>query len=251
MGCAENDEGNPLSSVRKMSDRLEFQTQLYNISNHLSSSDVENLKFLCYDLIPRREVERIGTGFELFGVLQGQGLIAPHNLSFLEELLSSVHKAHLLTVLKNPQTQPPPGPANAPANHPPPAAATVPPDKRLSQKFQKFLVKVGDELPERNVRDIAFFFQSFNLKSLSAQEAERMREPAKLFRILREEELITPTDLSKLREVLSAIGRRDVCRMVDEYMRSVRDGLREETMGKVGTTITSVCVLGGGGFHSE
>ena len=56
------------------------------------------------------------------------------------------------------------------------------------------------------------------------QEAERMREPAKLFRILYEAEMITPTDLSKLREILSAVGRKDVCRMVDEYLKSVDEG---------------------------
>ena len=63
------------------------------------------------------------------------------------------------------------------------------------------------------------------------QKAERMREPAKLFRILCEAEMITPTDLSKLREILGAVGRKDVCRMVDEYLESVSEGMDADMGG--------------------
>ena len=95
------------------------------------------------------------------------------------------------------------------------------------------LVGIGNDLPERHLRDIAYFFQSYDVKGLNAQALQKLRDPATLFDILKQEGLISPTNLSKLRAVLDAIGRKDLCSKVDAYLQSVGVGAaaQEEESG--------------------
>lgn len=202
---------------------ITFRTQLFGISNQLTTADVKNLKFLCTDLLPRREVEGIESAFELFTALQDIGELAPDNLGFLEELLKTLNKGHLIRGLKEALAKPDShledeAPASyGPSSHSNPA---------LSMKFKQFLVTIGDELPARDLRNISYFFQSYDVKGLTAQALQKLKEPSELFDLLRQERIISPRDLSKLRHVLDAIGRKDICEMVDDYMKSVTDGER-------------------------
>ena len=214
---------------------MEFRKQLYHISNQLSNSDVNNLKFLCTDFVPRRQLEDINTGFDLFSALEGiDDALGPDNLEFLEELLKTLHKGHLVRKLKAALARQ--AGAQAGAQHEefaPQPSLTSAQDRSLSIKFGQFLVGIGNDLPERHLRDIAYFFQSYDVKGLNAQALQKLRDPAVLFDILKQEGLISPTNLSKLRAVLDAIGRKDLCSKVDAYLQSAGVGAaaQEEESG--------------------
>ena len=201
-------------------DTFSFRKHLYWISNQLSTPEVENLKFMCNDLVPRRQLEKIHSGFDLFCMLEGKGCISPTDAGFLEEILETVGKNHLAKRLLSegggrgiqerrefgdPHTQPP-------------AESEVHYDSnKLEMEFKRFLVKVGDELTQRNIRDVAFFFQDSSSAALSLQEIDQLRLASKLFEKLRDEGIISSTNLEKLQATLETIGRKDVCKIVADY----------------------------------
>lgn len=203
---------------------LVFRKQLFRISNELTGSDVKNLKFLCTDLLPRREVEGVETAFELFGALQEINELAPDNLGFLEELLKTLRKGHLIRGLKEALANP-----DRYSDEATPSRGLYSrSNPALSMKFKQFLITIGDELPARDLRNISYFFQSYDVKGLTAQALKKLKEPAELFDLLQQERIISPKDLGKLRSVLDAIGRKDICEKIDDYMKSICDGERGE-----------------------
>ena len=196
-----------------------FRTQLFHISNKLSETDVANLKFLCSDLngISRRALEEIDAAFQLFSALEGINELAPDKLGFLEELLKTLGKVHLIEPLKEALANPASyteGAQSSPLS--PPTS-----DAAVSMKFNQLLISIGNDLPQRDLRNVSYFFQSYDVKGLTAQALQKLREPAQLFDILKQERIISATNLGKLRAVLEAIGRRDICEKIDEYAQSV------------------------------
>ena len=47
-----------------------YRSLLLELSNSLTTADLQELKFLCGDVIPAGRLERINRGFELFGALE-------------------------------------------------------------------------------------------------------------------------------------------------------------------------------------
>lgn len=204
------------SGVTKM-DFFTFRKHLYWISNQLSSQEVENLKFMCNDMVPRRQLEHLRSGFDLFCVLEGKDLISTNNLDFLKEILETVGKDHLVGKLLNGRAIAEVGPSNTEPSAESEAHYNT---TDLKSKFKIMLVKVGDELMERNVRDIAFFFQ--DPESLSLQDIEQLRSASRLFQKLQDQGIIGPTKLEKLRATLDVIGRKDVCKIIDDYLTKIQ-----------------------------
>ena len=203
-------------------DRFTFRQHLYWISNQLSSQEVENLKFMCNDVVPRRQLERIRSGFDLFCVLEGKNLIFPTDVEFLKEILETVGKDHLVKKLLNEgggwgivEVH-----ESSASNMQLSAESEAQYDAlELKKAFKTLLIKVGDELMEQNIRDIAFFFQ--DPKSLSLQDIEHLRLASKLFQKLQDQGIIGPTKLEKLRATLDVIGRKDVCKIIDDYQEKI------------------------------
>ena len=202
---------------------FEYRKQLFRISNRLSDSDVANLKFLCGDVVPRRVLEGVSTGSELFQALEDVDALSYNNLDFLELIFDSVSKAYLVRELRGALTNPPPRvPARETGEDEAGGPASLPPTHPASVKFGKFLVALGDELPERELKQVAYFFRSFRAAAgLSAQEIQRLKEPAVLFKVLKQEKMVQPTDMGMLRDVMEAIGRLDLCERIDDYTVSV------------------------------
>lgn len=202
-------------------DRFTFRQHLYWISNQLSSQEVENLKFMCNDVVPRRQLERIRSGFDLFCVLEGKNLILTY-VEFLKEILETVGKDHLVKKLLNEgggrgivEVD-----ESSASNMQPSAESEAQYDApKLKKAFKTLLLKVGDELMEQNIRDIAFFFQ--DPESLSLQDIEHLRSASKLFQKLQDQGIIGPTKLEKLRATLDVIGRKDVCKIIDDYQEKI------------------------------
>ena len=201
-------------------DLFTFRKHLYWISNQLSSQEVENLKFMCNDMVPRRQLERLRSGFDLFCVLEGKDLISTTKVDFLKEILEIVGKDHLVKKLENEgggRGIAEIGASNMQLSAESEAQYDAP---DLKKAFKALLLKVGDELMERNVRDIAFFFQ--DPESLSLQDIEQLRSASRLFQKLQDQGIIGPTKLEKLRATLDVIGRKDVCKIVDDYLTKIQ-----------------------------
>lgn len=204
-------------------ERFQFRRHLFLISNHISSSEVENLRFLCSDLLPRRKLEKVKTAFELFCLLEDTKDISTTDTAFLEELLQSLRKKHLI----QPLLEQGGGRGLVEARTPhvaTPTEATLEYDTRkLLKAFKDVLLAISDDLQESNVRDMALFFFNPNVAGLSLDEIEKIRSGNQLFLVLRDNRTITPTDVQRLRTVLETIGRRDLCEKIDDYMTATKD----------------------------
>ncbi len=210
-------------------ERFQFRRHLYLISNHFSSSEVENLKFLCTDLLPRRKVEKVTTAFELFCLLEDTGSVSMTETAFLEELLQSLRKKHLIQPLLEQGGGR--GVVDTRSPHIAEAAQVIYDMSKLKSRYKKLLVTISDDLQESNVRDIGLFFFDPSIAALSLKEIERMRSGSKLFQVLQDNGTITPTDMQRIRTVLETIGRRDLCTEIDDYMKATKDFIVPQRWG--------------------
>ncbi|XP_078344509.1 uncharacterized protein LOC144630097 isoform X2 [Oculina patagonica] len=81
-------------AAAKMSDR-QHRRRLLEIAKSLISSDLDDLKFLCKDLIPAGEGEKITRPLEFFDRLEQLNLLSENNLGFLAEKLTDIKRIDL------------------------------------------------------------------------------------------------------------------------------------------------------------
>lgn len=73
------------------SNALSYRTLLLGISENITASDLEKLKFLCLDFIPDGELETIDSALKLFKALERRSKLAENDLTFLCYLLTNVN----------------------------------------------------------------------------------------------------------------------------------------------------------------
>ncbi|XP_044052673.1 protein FADD [Siniperca chuatsi] len=74
---------------------LQFNSVLLEISNQLSSEQLDQMKFMCRDMIGKRELEKISTGRQLFQVLTERGRLGADNTDWLCQLLKLIQRQDL------------------------------------------------------------------------------------------------------------------------------------------------------------
>ncbi|XP_068724140.1 uncharacterized protein [Montipora capricornis] len=84
-----------MASARDENFLLAYRRFLFDLSTELSVKDLEGLKYVSSDFIPRRKTEDVASGFKLFDLLEQDGRITRENLSLLEEMLEAIKRADL------------------------------------------------------------------------------------------------------------------------------------------------------------
>ena len=72
-----------------------YTSLLLELSNSLTTTNLQKLKFLCGDVIPAGRLERINRGIELFGVLEQLDMLSEENRNFLASKLIAVNRNDL------------------------------------------------------------------------------------------------------------------------------------------------------------
>ena len=72
-----------------------YRSLLLELSNNLTTADLQELKFLCGEVIPAGRLERINRGFELFGVLEQLNILSEENRDFLASKLIAINRNDL------------------------------------------------------------------------------------------------------------------------------------------------------------
>lgn len=173
---------------------LNFKKGLFRISSHFSRSEVEKLKFIFSDSIPRRQLERAASAFHVFCLLERHNHLSLTDLSFFREILSEVHKAHYIDKYLS-TSQPPHLPLK--------------PARRLDDLT--FLAKLADELTRENVRDIGLFFSG---GMIPLEELEVIVDGVELFRRLKDADI----DFDQLKEVMNVLSRKDLAKKIDNFL---------------------------------
>lgn len=73
----------------------DYRALLLTISNHLTSSDVDGLKYLCREVIPAGRAEKITRAFEFFSELERLNLLSEENRDFLASKLIAINRNDL------------------------------------------------------------------------------------------------------------------------------------------------------------
>ena len=72
-----------------------YRSLLLELSNSLTTSDLQELKFLCGDVIPAGRAEKISRAFELFGALEQLNMLSEENRDFLASKLIAINRNDL------------------------------------------------------------------------------------------------------------------------------------------------------------
>ncbi|XP_062272962.1 protein FADD [Scomber scombrus] len=83
-----------------------FNSVLLEISNQLTKEKLDMMKYLCGDIIKKRDQESIDSGFKLFQILTERQKLAEDNTEFLSKLLLDIKREDLSEKLNNFQSQP-------------------------------------------------------------------------------------------------------------------------------------------------
>lgn len=78
----------------------DFNATLLRISDQLSKEHLDKLRFLCKDIIRKKEAENIDTGFKLFTLLMERQKLADNDTDFLCEILENINRPDLAAKLQ-------------------------------------------------------------------------------------------------------------------------------------------------------
>jgi len=152
-----------------------FKRGLYSISSKLTTADVSKMRFILSDLLPRQQLERTRSGFDLLCLMASkEDLLSYNDHSFLEEVLREVGKGDYVKYMS--------------INYPcpdlrPSIAGSDSVSRHLRPKLsplKSFLREIGDHLTYENVHDVACFFSGI-CESINYQNVEDIKSAEQLF----------------------------------------------------------------------
>ena len=183
--------------------KLNFRRCLSRISNDLSRQDLEELKFSCRDIVPVSRMEKIHTGIDLFAALEERDYLRIDKLDFLVGCLTSINRQKLLDYLYS-------GGFHVPT-------PTVREELTKQELFTRCLQHVSQQLQAYEVEKLAYVLAGSLLETNKAN----IYSAYNLFTLMQQQQLITPENLDQLYTELSGIGRKDLCKVIEEYYLSI------------------------------
>lgn len=196
--------------MEKKARQFVFKEALYKISNELTGSDVEKMKFMLSDFLPRQQLEKAKSGFDLLCLMASKSdLLSCDDYSFLEEVMREVGKGDRVRSITL-------------------ASGSVPfiddsisgsPQRRKLLQLKKFLAELADDLTVENVRDMSLFFTGV-CESINYQNVDGIKSGEELFSRLLDGQLISIGQLQPLEHILRIIGRLDLASKIKLWMPS-------------------------------
>lgn len=186
-----------------------FKQGLYNISNKLTTSDVDKMKFMLSDFLPRQQLEKARSGFDLLCLMASrEDLLSCKDCSFLEEVLREVGKADYIRGAFLPVSSLSPSMVlvNSVSLHQRPKLLQI----------KRFLGEIGDNLSTENVHDLCQFFAGI-CESINHQNLHHIKSAEQLFSRLQESHLVGVGRLQPLQQVLNLIGRLDLASSIEAF----------------------------------
>ena len=185
-----------------------FRLALKNVSDRFSSQDLDDLRYLCEDVIPAGELEKLNSGTQLFSALQRRNKISEGDLTFLEFLLEAIGKKHLLKYCTDAgygQAQLP-GSRSISANEVGVSSSgVVNTSGNLDLEYRKTLAVIATGLTPHNFSEMLYLsVDHFNGVQPKA------KKPLELFTVMEQHRLLMPGNLSTLHSLLATVGRQDL-----------------------------------------
>ncbi|KAM8850518.1 caspase-8 isoform 1-T3 [Spinachia spinachia] len=149
--------------------------KLSRIDEDLESSEVASLCFLCRDVVKRKRLEGISNAKDLFLRLEENGLL--ENNMFLFELLQTIRRTDLLSLLESDSRPPEEADANP-----------------ILSEYRVMLYKVDQDMTQENLRKLKFLLGS----KLGRRQMETCNTALDVFAEMEKTGSLSPTNLREL-----------------------------------------------------
>ena len=170
------------------------------------------------NVLPRRQLEDAMSGFDIFCLMEEKNFLAPNNLQFLQEVLETVRKSHLVEQYLATKGSTSSSAVIKPIPGVNPTAAGQGQNPFISS-HKKLLGDLGGQLSAENVHDMALFFHGGS-SSIHVKDLEKLKSAESVFKKLEGSRTIRPGDYTILYNVLDVIGRLDLCELIADHCKS-------------------------------
>ena len=215
---------------------MKYRKSLLGISNQLTRQDLDLLKFMCEQDVPKSRMERVVSGTDLFNALEERGKLSVKNLGYLADILRSIGRSNLVeNYLRSDGFVIPPSSLQVLG----PGGQTG--SQTTLYLFRDCLVRVAQGLTSKEVNDLVFIFQP-NLQI----SPDAVFSATQLFTLLQQRQMLTPRDMRLLYDGLCQVQRYDLASIVNEF--AVKTGLRAyqgENQGGLGGGVSKALYLRG------
>lgn len=165
-------------------EEMKFQQMLLRVQESLGDDDLQDLLFLCSDLLSPRELSEASTATDLFSCLQTKELLSPNDPSLLVELLTIMKQNNLIRKL---------GLDGCMDNN-----GTI--YRRIST-YRLLLFELSQSICDKDLKNIKFMLG----KTLPRKKLERETTLLQLFWELEKEDLLDENNVEILREVIGNV----------------------------------------------
>ncbi|KAK7153620.1 hypothetical protein R3I94_007115 [Phoxinus phoxinus] len=164
---------------------MEFQQVLLRVQEALTGDDLQDLVFLCSDLVAAKDLSTVTSCTQLFLLLENQDLLSEEDPSLLLELLRIMRQNSLIRNLHFEaftQTD----------------FTTFPP--RISP-YRQLLYEVSESICDQDLKNIKFLL----IKTLSRKKLEKEMTLLQLFLEMEKEDFLNEDNLDVLQEIIATV----------------------------------------------
>ncbi|NXR99167.1 CASP8 protein, partial [Oxylabes madagascariensis] len=176
-----------------------FLKLLFEVSEALVTEELEALKFLSLDHVPRRKLEAIQEPKAFFEVLQEKDMIGAGNLSFLKELLYRISRIDLLT-------------AHLGSSREEMERELRVPGRAQVSAYRQLLYGIAEDLTPENITSVKFLLQEKLPKNKLQENASMLQ----IFLEMEIKEIIKEDNLTMLKDLFQRV-RPDIKKKIYAY----------------------------------
>ncbi|ROL53408.1 Caspase-8 [Anabarilius grahami] len=164
---------------------MEFQQMLLRVQESLTGDEVQDMVFLCSDLLSPKDLSTVTLGRELFSLLENRNLLSPEDPFLLLELLRIMKRNSLLRNL----------PFDAFTQ-----ASGMLYAQRISP-YRQLLYELSESICDQDLKNIKFLL----IKTLPRKKLEKDMTLLQLFWEMEKEDLLGEDNLDVLKDIIASI----------------------------------------------
>ncbi|XP_046377168.1 uncharacterized protein LOC124149539 isoform X1 [Haliotis rufescens] len=174
-----------------------FHAMLLKIDSDLHQADLQALKFLIKDNLPKNKLTKMSTGHELFTALETSKLIDTSNRWLLVEMFNKIGRLDLIDYVDEEITED--------------LKSTYLPTGKISD-YRLMLFDTAQDLTGEDTNKLSFL-----LDKIPKAKRGKVSSGLDLVTLMEESKIISPVSVDRLRQNLVALTRQDLVRKLDQY----------------------------------
>uniref|UniRef100_A0A673HLA6 Caspase-8 n=1 Tax=Sinocyclocheilus rhinocerous TaxID=307959 RepID=A0A673HLA6_9TELE len=205
---------------------LEFQRVLLKVQASLTVDEVQDLVFLCSDLLSLKDLSTVTSAGQLFSLLENRDLLSWEDPSLLLELLRILKRNSLIRSLTSEDVMPTNGTTYS---------------QQISP-YRQLLYELSESICEQDLKNIKFLL----LKTLPRKKLEKDTTLLQLFLEMEKEDLLDGNNLDVLQKIIGDINPSLEKRIIQYKMESCEIDTMEEQVDRLSLTEGAAAFLSGG-----